>query len=248
MRAPALGDRADRRGSQIHRAKGRICGVARHSRHGRLRPQDLRGARLPDASDPRASAGNERLRDRPDERAMKRPPPPGFLLVAARELRWMRRDRVALFLAIGVPLIAFALLAFTFSNPVIRDLRVSVVDDDRSSTSRTYIQAIASAPGVQVAERSTDLTSAMHAIRSGEAIASVYIPPDFQRDLQSEKRPQIVVFYNRQYLTPGQQCFERALQRDQRGDRVAFAKSGRVLELSSRRHRHPAIHAHQSRP
>jgi ABC-2 type transport system permease protein len=43
----------------------------------------------------------------------------------------------------------------------------------------------------------------MHAIRSGEAIASVYIPPDFERDLQSEKRPQIVVFYNRQYLTPG---------------------------------------------
>ncbi|MBV9287138.1 MAG: ABC transporter permease, partial [Hyphomicrobiales bacterium] len=134
---------------------------------------------------------------------MRRPPRPGVLLVAARELRWMRRDRVALFLALGVPLIAFALLAFTFSNPVIRNLRVSVVDDDRSSTSLTYVQAIASAPGVQVAERSTDLTSAMHAIRSGQAIASVYIPPDFQRDFQSEKRPQIVVFYNRQYLTPG---------------------------------------------
>jgi ABC-2 type transport system permease protein len=134
---------------------------------------------------------------------MKRPPRPGILLVATRELRWMRRDRVALFLAIGVPLIAFAVLAFTFSNPVIRNLRVSVVDDDRSSTSRAYIQAIASAPGVQVAERSTDLTSAMHEIRSGQAIASVYIPPDFQRDFQSEKRPQIVVFFNRQYLTPG---------------------------------------------
>ncbi len=203
MRAPALGDRADRRRSQVHRAEGRICRLARHARHGRLRPQNLRGARLSHSPCSGPAAGNERLRDRPDERAMKRPPRPGIILVATRELRWMRRDRVALFLALGVPLIAFALLAFTFSNPVIRDLRVSVVDDDRSSTSRSYIQAIASAPGVQVAERSTDLTSAMHAIRSGEAIASVYIPPDFQRDLQSEKRPQIVVFYNRQYLTPG---------------------------------------------
>ena len=134
---------------------------------------------------------------------MKRPPRPGMLLVATRELRWMRRDRVALFLAIGVPLIAFALLAFTFSNPVIRDLRVNVVDDDRSSISMTFVQAIASAPGVNVAQRSTDLTNAMHPIRSGEAIASVYIPPNFQRDFQSEKRPQIVVFFNRQYLTPG---------------------------------------------
>jgi len=31
---------------------------------------------------------------------MKTPRRPGFLLVAARELRWMRRDRLALFLAV----------------------------------------------------------------------------------------------------------------------------------------------------
>ena len=134
---------------------------------------------------------------------MKRPRRPGFLLVAARELRWMRRDRLALFLAVGIPLIAFALLSWTFSNAVIRDLRVSIVDTDRSPTSRTYVQAIASAPGVSVAERSGDLTSAMHAIRSGDAIAAVYIPANFERDLVSRKRPQIVVFYNRQFFTPG---------------------------------------------
>ena len=134
---------------------------------------------------------------------MKRPRRPGFLLVAARELRWMRRDRLAFFLAIGIPLIAFALLTWTFSNAVIRDLRVSIVDADRSPTSLTYVQAIASAPGVTVAERSNDLTSAMHAIRSGDVIAAAYIPANFERDLVSRKRPQIVVFYNRQYFTPG---------------------------------------------
>ena len=134
---------------------------------------------------------------------MKTPRRPGFLLVAARELRWMRRDRLALFLAIGIPLIAFALLTWTFSNAVIRDLRVSIVDTDRSPTSLTYVQAIASAPGVTVAERSNDLTSAMHAIRSGDAIAAVYIPANFERDLVSRKRPKIIVFYNRQFFTPG---------------------------------------------
>src|SRR5271167_1321295 len=135
--------------------------------------------------------------------AMRRPPRPGFLLVAAREWRWMRRDRLALFLALGVPIFAFTILALTFSNAVIRNLKVTIVDADRSSTSLTYVQAIASAPGVSVAERSGDLTSAMHAIRSGDAIAAVYIPPDFERDLVSRKRPQIVVFYNGQFFTPG---------------------------------------------
>jgi len=134
---------------------------------------------------------------------MRRPPQPGILLVATRELRWMRQDRVALFLTIGMPLIAFALLALTFSNAVIRDLRVSVVDADRTPTSMIYVQAIASAPAVTVAERSGELTSAMHAIRSGDAIAAVYIPPHFERDLIARKRPQIIVFYNRQFFTPG---------------------------------------------
>src|SRR5580658_2937015 len=98
---------------------------------------------------------------------MRPPARPGMLLVAARELRWMRRDRLALFLAIGVPIIAFVILSGIFSNAVVRNLRVSVVDADRSATSLTYIQSIASAPGVRVAQRSGDMTSAMHAIRSG---------------------------------------------------------------------------------
>jgi hypothetical protein len=71
--------------------------------------------------------------------------------VATRELRWMRRDRLALFLAIGVPIIAFAILAATFSNAVVRNLRVSIVDADRSPTSLIYVQAVASAPGVLAA-------------------------------------------------------------------------------------------------
>jgi ABC-2 type transport system permease protein len=134
---------------------------------------------------------------------MRAPARAGLLLVAAREWRWMRRDRLALFLAIGVPIIAFAILAGIFSNAVVRNLSVTIVDADRSSTSLVYVQAIASAPGVRVAERSGDMTSAMHAIRSGDAIAAVYIPENFERDLIDRKRPQIVVLYNRQYFTPG---------------------------------------------
>src|SRR5258705_4448224 len=108
---------------------------------------------------------------------------PGILSVAAREVAWIWRDKVALLLVVGIPLIAFALLAATFSNAVIRDLRVDVVDQDRSKTSETFIQAISSAPGVTVAERSPDLNGAMHSVRSGKAIAAVYIPQNLERDI-----------------------------------------------------------------
>lgn len=128
---------------------------------------------------------------------------PGVLAVAAREVRWIRADRVALLLVIGIPIIAFALLAATFSNAVVRNLRVDVVDLDHTPTSSTFVHAIQAAPGTQVAQRSGDLSGAMHAIRSGAAIAAVYIPRGFERDLLAGRRPQVVVFANKQYFTPG---------------------------------------------
>lgn len=130
-------------------------------------------------------------------------PPSGLIAVAWREVQWIWHDRVALFLVAGVPLLAFALLSLTFSNAVVRDLRVDVVDADNTQTSALFVQAVNAAPGVAVTRRSTDLTGAMQAVRSGEAIAAVYIPRNLERDVQAGKRPQIVIFHNKQYFTPG---------------------------------------------
>lgn len=134
---------------------------------------------------------------------MKAPPQPGFVLVAAREIRWLRRDRVALVLIFLVPLIAVAVLAGTFSRAVIRGIGVIVVDADRTPTSLQVVQTIGAAPEIAITRRADDLSAATQAIRSGEAIAAAYIPPHFERDLTAGRRPQIVVFYNTQYYTPG---------------------------------------------
>lgn len=130
-------------------------------------------------------------------------PPAGLIAVARRELDWLWHDRVALFLVAGVPILAFALLSLTFSNAVIRDLRVDVVDGDNTPTSAIFIQAVNAAPGVAVTLRSADLNGAMRAVRSGEAIAAVYIPRNLERDIEAGKRPQIVIFHNKQFFTPG---------------------------------------------
>jgi ABC-2 type transport system permease protein len=132
---------------------------------------------------------------------MRRAPKPGFLLVARREWRWLLHDRVALILIFGVPLFAFTVLTAVFSHQVIRGLGVVVVDADRSETSRAFVEQVAASPSLTVVERSGDLASAAQAIRSGDAIAAVYIAANFERDLKAERRPQVVAFYNQQYLT-----------------------------------------------
>jgi len=134
---------------------------------------------------------------------MKPPPPPGLGLVTLREVRFFRRDRAGYLLTIIVPLIAFAVLTWTFSSAVVRGLNVVVVDADRSDVSTSLVQSIAAAPGLRVAERAADMKSATRAIRSGGAIAAVYIPPHFEEDLLAARRPQIIAFYNAQYFTPG---------------------------------------------
>jgi ABC-2 type transport system permease protein len=132
---------------------------------------------------------------------MRPPPKPGFWLVAKREWRWIRRHHLALILIFGVPLFAFAVLTGVFSHPVIRGLGVVVVDADRSDTSRAFVEQVAVSPSLSIVERADDLASAARAIRGGDAIAAVYIPADFERDLKAGRRPQVVAFYNQQFLT-----------------------------------------------
>src|SRR5262247_2622201 len=132
---------------------------------------------------------------------MRPAPKPGFWLVARREWRWILHHRLALILIFGVPLFAFTVLTAVFSHPVIRGLGVVVVDADRSDTSRAFVERVAASSNLSIVERSGDLASAAQAIRSGDAIAAVYIAAHFERDLKAERRPQIVAFYNQQYLT-----------------------------------------------
>ena len=100
-----------------------------------------------------------------------------------------------------MPLFTFIVLAAVFSQPVIRGLGVVVVDADRSDTSRALVEQVAASPNLRIAARAGDLASAASAIRSGEAIAALYIPANFERDVKAERRPQVVGFYNQQYLT-----------------------------------------------
>src|SRR5258708_3377055 len=126
---------------------------------------------------------------------------PGFWRVAQRECRWLFHDRVALILIFGVPLFAFVVLTTVFSHPVIRGLGVTVVDEDSSDASRALVEYVAASPSLKIVDRSGTLSTAVQNIRWGTAIWAIHIPPDFERDLKAQRRPQVVGFYNQQFLT-----------------------------------------------
>ena len=139
---------------------------------------------------------------------------------------------MALILIFGVPLFAFVVLSAAFSHPVIRGLGVVVVDEDRSETSRAFVEQVAASPNLGIVERTGDLASAARAIRAGDAIAAVYIPANFERDLKAERRPQVVAFYNQQFLTAA------GVASSGLSDSLAAASQER--RRSARRRRRPA--------
>src|SRR5262249_37671683 len=185
---------------QADRHQGRICELARNPRDRRFRSEDVFDPRLSRGKCTRAATRHERVCGLAAA-SMKPAPKPGFWLVARREWRWLLHDRAARILIFGVPLFAFVVLTGVFSHPVIRELGVVVVDADRSDTSRIFVEQMAASPNLSIVGRSGDLASTARAIAGGEAIAGVYIPANFERNLKAGRRPQVVAFYNQQFLT-----------------------------------------------
>ncbi len=141
------------------------------------------------------------------------PAQPGFLLVATRELRWILRDRIALFLMIGVPLIAFAVLGLTFSSGVIRGLNTVVVDADQTPTSLAMLQTIEAAPGVSLSARAEDLAAAMQAIRAGRRDRRRLYPAELRAGSLGRPASAGLAFLQHPVPDPGQCSVEGADRR-----------------------------------
>ena len=177
---------------------------------------------------PGASAGHERLRRVAKAGyAMKRRRGRDFCSSPRANCAGCGATGVALFLAIVVPLIAFALLARRSAT------RSSAIWGRRSSTPTarrprsSMCRRSPRRPASASRERSGDMTSAMQAIRSGDAIAAVYIPREFRARSPRPQAPadrrslQPAIFHPRQQRRGGH------LERGGRRDRDAAARDGR---------------------
>ncbi|HWJ86616.1 MAG TPA: ABC transporter permease [Pelagibacterium sp.] len=127
----------------------------------------------------------------------------GWLLVARREVRRIARRPALWFFVLVFPILIFLMLASIFRVGVPTDLPVAVVDLDRSALSRQIVQAVDAMPEVSVAQRPLELAEARQLLLSGKAYGVVLIPAELERDVRARRSPEVVVFYNNQFMTPG---------------------------------------------
>lgn len=106
-----------------------------------------------------------------------------------KELTQIRRDRLALVLALVLPVILLALFGFAISLSV-TDLPIVVQDLDQSPLSREYIDAFRQSLTFRVVAAPVD-EPPMRALEDGTARAAVIIPDHFGRDLARGQRTDV---------------------------------------------------------
>jgi ABC-2 type transport system permease protein len=127
----------------------------------------------------------------------------GLVAVVRRELRRAAGRPIYVFLTLVLPLCSFFLVAAIFREGALTDLPVAVVDRDGSQQSRALVRALDATPALKVTQRPADAEAGRRAMLRGDAYALVIIPEGFERDLLRAARPELVAYYNNQYLLVG---------------------------------------------
>jgi ABC-2 type transport system permease protein len=127
---------------------------------------------------------------------------PVFTIVR-REIDWMRTKWVYWFLTVVGPILGFLIVIGIFHNGVVRDLPVSVLDQDQTKTSRQIVRMIDATSIALVNNKIADLESAKDLLYRGKTQAIIVIPVDFEKDLYQNSAPEIMVLINNSNILKG---------------------------------------------
>ena len=117
------------------------------------------------------------------------------LAVAMKELRQIRRDRRSLLILLFVP--AFFLLVYGYAlNFDIRNIRLAVQDDDRSTASREVISAFVNSGYFDMVADVVDGSDVTGILNRGDARAVLVIPSRFGAEAAAGRRTALQVLIN----------------------------------------------------
>ncbi len=116
------------------------------------------------------------------------------LIVAWKELRQLRRDRMTLGMMIALPLMQLLLFGYAINTDV-RHIPTVVFDQDRSAASRDLVRSLVATGFYDIAGEVRGYDEVSRALRAGKARVAIVIPPRYASDLTTGKtaRVQLVV-------------------------------------------------------
>ena len=117
-------------------------------------------------------------------------------LVARREMKILRVNRMYLICMLGFPLLALVFFTSLMDEGLPEDMPVGVVDLDNTTTSRSLIRRLDAFQSSHVVAHYPSVNEARRAIQENEIYAFLYIPKGTTDNLLSSRRPKISYYYN----------------------------------------------------
>lgn len=114
--------------------------------------------------------------------------------ICAKELKAVFKDQGVLIFFILVPLAYPIVYAFIYTQEVVRDVPVAVVDNSHSSMSREFIRMVDGTPDVKVQSYCADMEEAQNLIEEGLIYGIIYIPKEFTDDITSGKQTTVSIY------------------------------------------------------
>ena len=117
-----------------------------------------------------------------------------FNYIFVEELKTIIRDKGVIIFFFLVPLGYPLLYTFIYTNEVVREVPIAVVDNCRSAQSREYLRHLDASPDVHIISYCANMTEAKSLIKHREAYGAVSIPRDFSEKLARGEQVYVSAF------------------------------------------------------
>lgn len=129
----------------------------------------------------------------------------------ADEIRTTWRDEGVLIFFILVPLLYPLLYSWIYTNEVVREVPVAVVDMSNSAMSREFIRKFDASPDTKISAYCTNLTEAKNTVGRQEAFGVIYIPSDFQPNVMRMQQSHISLFCDMSFMLYYKAIYQTAM-------------------------------------
>jgi ABC-2 type transport system permease protein len=123
--------------------------------------------------------------------------------VIRRETRRIAGSWVLIFTTMIAPASAFLIIMWLFSDGVVRDLPVAVVDMDHTAFSSRVTRLVDATPVCNVMYRLNSIDEARQMMDAGKIDAIVVLPQDLERKVMNNVTPEIAVYINNTNVVKG---------------------------------------------
>lgn len=106
------------------------------------------------------------------------------------------QDRGVLIFIIFVPLVYPLLYSYVYTNEVVRDVPITVVDDSHSTLSRKLMRQLDASPDIAITSCANDMQEAKDLLSKSEVYGIVHIPHDITTNISKNDQTSIGVYCN----------------------------------------------------